>query len=94
MKSLVQDLDEPRCYVCGSTRELELHHIMHGTANRRWSTRLGLVCYLCRTHHTGKYGVHSDPDLNRMLQQTAQAAFEKTRTRAEWMNIFKKNYLD
>ena len=93
MKSIVQDLSVERCFVCGSTRDLELHHIMHGTANRRWSTRLGLVCWLCRTHHTGKFGVHSDPILNRTLQAEAQAAFEKTHTHQEWMNIFRKNYL-
>ena len=93
MNSIVQDLENPRCFVCGSMRNLELHHIMHGTANRRWSTALGLVCFLCRTHHTGKFGVHSDPELNRRLQQAAQEAFERTHTRTEWMDIFKKNYL-
>lgn len=90
---IVQDLRVERCYVCGSARELELHHIMHGTANRRLSTRYGLVCWLCNAHHTGKYGVHSDAELNRKLQQEAQKAFEKTRSHEEWMQIFRKNYL-
>ena len=93
MKSIVQDLSEERCFVCGSMRELELHHIMHGTANRRLSTRYQLTCWLCHTHHTGEYGVHSEPGLNHMLQAEAQTAFEKTHTHAEWMQIFGKNYL-
>lgn len=93
MKSIVQDMENPRCFLCGAVRNLELHHIMHGTANRRWSTRLGLTCLLCRTHHTGQFGVHSDAELNRRLQQEAQRAFEQTHTRTEWMNIFGKNYL-
>lgn len=92
MKSIVQD-GEPRCFVCGSVRELELHHIMPGVANRRWSTKLGLVCYLCRTHHTGQYGVHYNRNLMFALKQEAQRAFEKTHTRQEWMDIFGKNYL-
>lgn len=93
MSSIVQDLSVERCFVCGSTRELELHHIMHGTANRRLATRHGLTCWLCRTHHTGRYGVHSNAELNRQLQQEAQRAFERTHTRTDWMNIFGKNYL-
>ena len=93
MKSIVQDLDEEYCYVCGSTRNLELHHIMHGTANRRLSTRFHLVCWLCRPCHTGKDGVHNNAELNRHLQQVAQSAFEKTHTRETWMEIFGKNYL-
>ena len=93
MKSIVQNLEEPRCYVCGSQRELELHHIMHGTANRRHSTHYGLVCYLCRTHHTGRFGAHSDAALNERLQKIAQGAFELRYGHEKWMEIFKKNYL-
>ena len=93
MNSIVQDLSEERCYLCGSVRELELHHIMHGTANRRLSTRYGLTCWLCRTHHTGRFGVHSNAELNHILQQEAQTAFERTHTHAEWMTLFGKNYL-
>lgn len=92
MNSIVQD-GEPRCFVCGSMRELELHHMMPGVANRRLSTRYGLVCWLCRTHHTGRLGVHSDTDLMEKLRQEAQTAFERTHSHAEWMTIFRKNYL-
>lgn len=92
-ESIVQDLSVERCFVCGSTRELELHHIMHGTANRRLATRYKLTCWLCRTHHTGRFGVHSNPELNRRLQMEAQTAFEKTHSHNEWMKIFGKNYL-
>lgn len=93
MNSIVQDLNDERCYLCGCVRELELHHIMHGTANRRLSTRYGLTCWLCRTHHTGRFGVHSHAELNRKLQQDAQTAFERTHPHAEWMTLFGKNYL-
>lgn len=93
MKSIVQDLDQERCFLCGSIFNLELHHIMHGTANRRLSTLYGLTCWLCRNHHTGKFGVHNNAQLNRKLQMAAQKAFEQTHTRQEWMRIFGKNYL-
>ena len=91
--SIVQDLNIERCFVCGSMRNLELHHIMHGTANRRLATKYGLTCWLCRGHHRGAHGVHFNPALNRQLQQVAQAAFEETHSRQEWMTIFGKNYL-
>ena len=93
MKSIVQDLSEERCYVCGSAQNLELHHIMHGTANRRLSTRFGLVCWLCKFHHTGSAGVHSSALLNKKLQQDAQRAFEMVYGHETWMEVFRKNYL-
>ena len=91
--SIVQDLRVERCYVCGCARELELHHIMCWTANRRLSTRYGLTCWLCRSHHTGRYGVHNNAELNYKLKAVAQIAFEKTHSHIEWMKIFGKNYL-
>lgn len=92
MKSIVQ-AEEDRCFVCGSRRDLELHHIMHGTANRRLSTQWGLVCMLCHTHHTGRLGVHYDPILNERLQKEAQKAFESRYGHTRWMVTFRKNYL-
>ena len=92
MKSILQD-GEPRCYVCGCVRNLELHHVMSGTANRKLSDEYGLTVYLCRDHHTGSIGVHSDIILNQRLKRDAQRAFEKTHSHAEWMTIFRKNYL-
>jgi hypothetical protein len=92
-ESIVQDLRVERCYVCGYARDLEYHHIMHGTANRRLSTRYGLTCWLCSTHHRGRFGVHNNAELNHKLQEVAQTAFEKTHSHTEWMKIFGKNYL-
>lgn len=91
--SIVQDLSVERCFVCGSMRELELHHIMHGTANRRLSTRYHLTCWLCWTHHRSWRGVHHNAELDNKVKQAAQTAFEKTHSRQEWMKIFGKNYL-
>lgn len=94
MKSIVQDLDNPKCFVCGKTVGLELHHMMHGVANRRLATRYGLVCWLCKTHHTGQYGVHSgNTNVDRELQRVAQTRFEEIHGHAKWMEVFKKNYL-
>ena len=93
MISIVQNLDEQRCFVCGSHRDLELHHMMHGNANRRLSTKWGLVCWLCRTHHTGRFGVHNDIELDNKVKRAAQTAFEVMYGHTLWMETFRKNYL-
>lgn len=90
MNSIVQNLKDERCFLCGRTGGLELHHIMHGTANRRLATRYGLTCWLCGTCHKT---AHCDILVNRNLQRVAQRAFEQEYSRTEWMKVFGKNYL-
>lgn len=93
MKSIMQDLDNPRCYVCGCTRNLEIHHAMHGTANRTLATKYQLLVWLCRMHHTSSIGVHSDVILDTRIKKDAQRAFEKIYGHSFWMKTFRKNYL-
>ena len=77
------------------TREnLEEHHAIPGTANRRISERYGLKVHLCRQHHReGPMAVHNNIEHMRLLRRKAQEAFEKTRSHKEWMEYFGKNYL-
>jgi len=92
MKSIMQDMDDKRCYICGCTRNLECHHAMSG-ANRKWSTVYGLIVWLCMDHHRGRIGVHQDAILKERLEKDAQRAFEKQYGHVAWMAIFRKNYL-
>lgn len=85
--------NEKECYVCGGMRDLERHHVLGGTANRRLSEKHGLWVWLCHEHHTGKNGAQYDKALNLRLKQEAQTAFEAIHSREAWMDIFKKNYL-
>lgn len=80
------------CYICGRRGQTEVHHMMHGTANRRLADDERLTVHLCRNCHSL---VHEQPMLgyDEMLKQTAQAAFEKYRSRSEWMRMFGRNYL-
>ena len=41
-----------------------------------------------------KRQVHNNADNMRKLQRDGQRAFEREHTRVEFMNIFRKNYLD
>ena len=92
MKESILDAQE-RCYFCGKTVGLERHHIFAGTANRRISDRIGAWVYLCHDCHTGKHGAQYDPAKGLMLKQEAQRAYEQTHSHAEWMELFRKNYL-
>lgn len=99
--SIMQDKDDKTCYVCrylsGDTTEWnyrEEHHIFGGRANRRLSEENGLKVKLCYAHHrNAKIGVHFNPELDLWLRRTAQAEFEKTRTREEFVSMFGKSVL-
>lgn len=92
MKSILQDTKE--CYFCHATQNLEQHHCIGGTANRKIADKLGLWVYLCNTHHTGAQGVHtSRSDLKNTLQRIAQEKYEETHSREEWRQHFSKSFL-
>jgi hypothetical protein len=83
-----------RCYVCGTTQNLHLHHIYMG-ANRKNSDKIGAWVYLCCYHHNGSSaGVHYNHKLDQELKIKAQEEYEKTHTREDFMKIIKRNYLD
>lgn len=92
-KSILQPEGERRCYLSGATVNLERHHIMGGTANRKLSEKYGLWVWLSHDMHTGKNGAQYDKDLNIMLKIEAQMAFEKIYGHKKWMELFRKNYL-
>ena len=57
-KSILHDKAEGTCYLCKLLNNdyqrrtnLEEHHVMEGTANRRKSEQWGLKVYLCHEHH-------------------------------------------
>lgn len=90
-QSILQN--ERECWFCGSRIGLEEHHIFAGTANRRISEQYGLKVYLCHRHHTGDRGAQYDKDMNILLKQEAQKAFERLHGHDEWMQLIRKNYL-
>lgn len=103
MKSILHDKSLCTCYLCAvlemdfSTKTgLEEHHIFGGNPNRKHSEEHGLKVYLCREHHRESNEAVHRPDRNnhqRLLQEIAQAVFEKKHTREEFVEIFGKSYL-
>ncbi|MEG2120288.1 MAG: hypothetical protein RRY53_08005, partial [Pseudoflavonifractor sp.] len=89
MKSILQS--ERECYVCGSARDLECHHIF-GASNRKTSERCGFKVYLCHAHHNEPPdGVHMNRAQNDWLKSECQQVYEKSHTRAEFMALIGKN---
>ena len=91
MKSILQS--EKRCYITGSTSDLERHHIF-GAANRDHSEEYGLTVWLRHDwHNEPPYGVHHNKVLMDRLHKEGQLAFERTYPELNFMEIFGRNYL-
>ena len=89
--ALVKCLDN--FIVCGSPH-VQIHHCLHGTANRAKADKYGYVVPLCMEHHTGQTGVHNDSTFDIYLKQMAQRHFERgIGTRERWIQEFGKSYL-
>lgn len=92
MKSILQDNKE--CYVTGVTRYLHKHHI-YGGANRSISEKNGFYVYLTpHWHNMSDKGVHFNKELDLRLKTECQRKYEETHTRAEFMALTGRNYLD
>ena len=89
---IVSDMDH--CYVCGSPY-VEIHHVMHGTANRKLADKYKLILPLCATHHrTGRSCPHLNRETDLNYQKMGQAAFEEHYgTREDFRRIFGKSVL-
>ena len=89
------------CYLCmmlaqdyRSHEVLHEHHIFGGP-NRQHSEAAGLKVYLCLRHHgPGQESVHNNITYMRLLQRAGQQAYERERSREEFMAVFGRNYLD
>lgn len=91
MKSILSQ--EKRCYLCGSTVNVEEHHIYFGP-RRKASTKNGFTCYLCAYHHRdSRNGVHGNRNIDLILKRACQYEYEKTHSREEFMEIIGRNYL-
>ena len=104
MRSIMTD-DLNKCYYCGTTENVELHHVIHGKIGRKLATTHHLYVGLCERHHRGIDGVHGkygyEKDLK--LKSEAQKAWEDRRVRKgksapenvrqEWLDIFGIDYI-
>lgn len=93
-ESIIVDLSNRQCAVCGRSVGLQLHHVLHGP-NRRLADKYGLTVWLCSDCH-GKLHGSPDPqwrDVDRELMADAQRAFENIYGHESWMDLFGKDYI-
>ncbi len=90
-KSILQS--EKECFMCGTTRNLERHHVIFGRAGRKISDKLGLTIWLCYEHHKGRLGPHLDSETDLRLRRFARPCYEDKHSRDEWIEKIGRNYL-
>lgn len=92
-KSIISE--EKRCFICGSMRWIEIHHIF-GAADKKTSEKYGLLVPLCHyCHNEPPNGVHQNKVIRRKLQAYAQKKAIKHYgwDKETWMSLFGRNYL-
>lgn len=100
--SILQDRRDGTCYLCVKLhgnhqiyRYREEHHVFGGNPDRNISEEEGFKVYLCPEHHRiGPEAAHRNIEIKRLLQQDAQRAYERTHSRAEFMALLNRNYLE
>lgn len=92
--SIIHDLDERMCFICGTTQNIHIHEVFYGTANRKKSIKYGCCICLCARHHNmSNDGVHFDKELDKNIKQMTQRRFMKVYPNKNFLQIFGKNYL-
>lgn len=96
-KSILQE-DKTYCYVHQKYLGIDVfacheHHVIYGSANRKWSEKYGLKIYVCLNCHNAIHHKHfHDADLHKIAEQAWLDYYNKTIE--DWIRVFGKNYLD
>ena len=70
--------NDKRCFVCGTTNDLHVHHIFEGAANRKKSEEDDMKIYLCGYHHNmSNAGIHYNKELELKVKKLAQQVWMK-----------------
>lgn len=79
------------CFICGSMRNLQVHHCIHGN-KRKLADREGLTVHLCLACH---HRLHSLGLHDRELKQIAQIAWMRKHhaDEADFRALFGRSYL-
>lgn len=84
------------CFICGSTRNIEKHHIFGG-ANRSKADKDGLTVYLCHgCHQSDRWAAHQNSLTAQMLKAYGQMQWlmeHPGKTIADFRMRYGSNYL-
>lgn len=85
--------DMEHCMVCMKPYP-EVHHVIYGNSNRKWSEKYHLVVPLCAEHHRGSdLSPHFCKEFDTELKKYAQERFQEVYPELSFREIFGKNYL-
>lgn len=91
MKSIIVEKMD-RCCICGS-KNVQMHHVFYGNANRKLADEDGLVVPLCLRHHLdSSEGVHFNRQIDTMLKMEGQRAWEREHPEGDFIKRYGKNY--
>lgn len=92
--SIVHNLEDRTCLVCGAKNNIHIHEVYFGTSNRKLSIKYGCCVALCPRHHNGSNeGVHFNKVLDTKLKKHTQKRFEEVYPDLDFLKIFGRNYL-
>lgn len=91
--SLLTD-DMTKCYITGSTKDIHIHEVFFGSANRKKSIQWG-CCVPLRAdwHNMSNYGVHFNRELDLKLKREMQKAFEEKYSHEKFIEVFHQSWL-
>ena len=91
MESIVHTTNKELCFFCGQWAT-DLHHCIHGTANRKLADQDGLTVRLCRRCHMN---LHDKGTCDRELQKIAQQKWmeHNGKTADDFIKRYGKSYL-
>lgn len=85
--------DMGHCMVCGQPHP-EVHHVLFGNSNRKWSEKYRLIVPLCAEHHRGwDLSPHFNREFDLKLKKYAQERFQEEYPNLNFREIFGKNYI-
>lgn len=86
--------DMSKCYLSGTTKDIHIHEVFYGSANRQKSIEYGCCVPLTASLHIlGNNSVHFNKALDMRLKREMQVAFENKYSHEKFMEIFGRNYL-
>lgn len=91
MKKSIITNDLDHCYECGSTYNLEKHHIF-GKYNRNQSEEDGLFVKLCWNCHKKIHAEHSQK-MMRAYYKIGQLAWEEHHPGESFLKVYGRNYI-
>ena len=89
----VPDDENQWCFKCHRTIKCDFHHLLNKT-EKKFSETSGCWVWLCRGCHRFIHDTAEGQRIWKRWKSQAQAEYEKTHSREEWMKHAHKNYED